>query len=290
MAPAVKPVVQISKPVVTEEEPPVVASPTMERRGSSQQQPTVKKLLSTTATEDSNQETAASLASGKRRGKLGVKKVSVKFDEMEEKAKQEAGRLAELERQGLLDQQAEERKKQEEIQRRQQQHSAALSSSSSVVKTKSEAPAPARPGFGAIAGAPSAPKSSSSIANSYQPEETGARSKFASAKAISSDMYFERGAHAPSDPEALSRLQQFSGQKSISSAQFYGQEEDPARPGSSVDVREFTGAADALVKDFAKTFVSEAKADLENVKQFAMTGASKLQDFLRDVSQSSGRY
>ena len=58
------------------------------------------------------------------------------------------------------------------------------------------------------------------------------QSKFGSAKGISSDMYFGRGLHAE-DENAGARASQFTGQSSISSAQYFGHpEEDQGYDGS----------------------------------------------------------
>jgi ADP-ribosylation factor GTPase-activating protein 2/3 len=60
-------------------------------------------------------------------------------------------------------------------------------------------------------------------------EDSGAREKFGNAKAISSDMYFGRNAHAPADADTSMKLNQFSGASSISSEQFYGRDEGSSR-------------------------------------------------------------
>lgn len=131
------------------------------------------------------------------------------------------------------------------------------------------------------------------------PDETGARSKFGNAKSISSDMYFERGVHAPMDNEASMRLQQFNGAQSISSAQFYNRDEaELNRKALPTDLSQAVDVAESLAKDFAKTFISQAKDDINTVRPFkavlalifhfqvtqaAQIGANKLQDFIRDL-------
>ena len=117
-------------------------------------------------------------------------------------------------------------------------------------------------------------------------EEVGARSKFGNAKSISSDMYFERGAHAPMDAEASMRLNQFAGQQSISSAQFYGRDEEDMmqrRAAGNVAMGDVLDNAEVIAKDFARTFISQAKDDIQTVSQVAQVGAAKLQDFIRDL-------
>jgi ADP-ribosylation factor GTPase-activating protein 2/3 len=274
------PVSAPAKPT-TNEDDEVAVSAVADRRPSGQQGNVKKLLLSSTNDDAGSGETKST--GTKRKGKLGVKKVQgIKFDEMEEKAKEEAQRLEALSKQGLLE---EERKRNEKME------VPSVGSTTTVKQVHqsteqrgfgaSSAP-PQRPGFGATVGAAPTPKQSSSSGSSNNyPEETSARSKFGGAKAISSDMYFGRNAHAPADPEQSARLQTFSGQTSISSAQFYGRDED------EMSGRNSAGNPDDLVKNFAKTFVSEAAADLENVKNLASVGAAKFQDFLKNVASSS---
>lgn len=96
-------------PVQAQSSPVETSTETQERRPSvgSSSQPSsasVNKMLSSTAT------TSTGLSSGARakKGKLGVKKVAISFDEMEAKAKEEAQRREELEKQGRLNLEAEQ--------------------------------------------------------------------------------------------------------------------------------------------------------------------------------------
>ena len=58
-------------------------------------------------------------------------------------------------------------------------------------------------------------------------EPTHARTNFANAKGISSDMYFGRGLHDPNRAaEDQQRLAQFSGATAISSSAYFGRDED----------------------------------------------------------------
>jgi ADP-ribosylation factor GTPase-activating protein 2/3 len=58
---------------------------------------------------------------------------------------------------------------------------------------------------------------------------TTARDRFGGQKAISSDMFFERGAYDPDTvSEGRARLAQFQGATSISSNQYFGREEEEA--------------------------------------------------------------
>lgn len=73
------------------------------------------------------------------------------------------------------------------------------------------------------------------------PESSEARMKFASAKAISSDMFFGREQDA--EYEARSRLQQLSSSTSISSADLFG-DSDSVNPGAGVSLGNVIPSAD----------------------------------------------
>ena len=58
-------------------------------------------------------------------------------------------------------------------------------------------------------------------------EQTTAREKFGSQKAISSDQFFGRNNYdSKAQAEASSRLQSFSGATAISSSQYFGRDEE----------------------------------------------------------------
>lgn len=74
--------------------------------------------------------------------------------------------------------------------------------------------------------APNSPGPSSTASPSLD-ESNYARTNFGAQKAISSDMYFGRGVHDPTrSAEAQARLAQFNGATSISSAAYFGREEE----------------------------------------------------------------
>ena len=80
-------------------------------------------------------------------------------------------------------------------------------------------------------------------------------------------MYFERGNHAPMDSATAMRLQQFTGSQSISSAQFYGRDETNMKSTSgTADIGQVVNVAETLAKDFASTFISQAKDDIQTVR------------------------
>lgn len=185
----------------------------------------------------------------KRKGKLGVKKVEISFDDIEQKAKEEAKRREELEKQGLLEMNATNNTANNSSSDKANGFSSRLAYQEPLSPTSTTAASTAdrlglgasssfgaqgAGGFGSLGfgatgpavAAASGKSTSSANSSSQQPEETGARQKFAGAKAISSDMYFQRDAHAPADAESTLKLQKFQGQSSISSAQFYDRNED----------------------------------------------------------------
>ena len=118
---------------------------------------------------------------------------------------------------------------------------------------------------------------------------TTARDRFGSQKAISSDMYFERGAYDPtSAAEGRVRLQQFQGATSISSNQYFGREEEEAAAegsdgllgdGSLAGLE--TAARDAVTRIMANP-------DVQNLGDSLRSGALKVCDpFSRDICKTN---
>ncbi|KAI3634563.1 hypothetical protein MIR68_007474 [Amoeboaphelidium protococcarum] len=301
-----------------QQQQPVVAQQEVEQRmrlvhaEDDQQQQNMKKMLSATSPVEktSNDDVSAgmniiqgqsqsassssAITTTKKKGKLGVKKVQgISFEEMEKKAKEEANRLEELQKQGLLEAQMrkEQAEKEAQAQAQRQQEMKASGMSTSTQSQSNTAPKPVKLGFGMTANPAamqqqanrSSVSSFGSVGQSQYdvPSSDSAQNKFKNAKSISSDMYFERGNHAPADAESQQRLQQFRGQNSISSAQYYGRDEDELSNGPKINnLNDVIGNADVLVKDFAKTFVSQAQADIGTVKSMAKSGVDKLQEYL----------
>lgn len=114
---------------------------------------------------------------------------------------------------------------------------------------------------------------------------TTARDRFGSQKAISSDMYFERGAYDPtSAAEGRVRLQQFQGATSISSNQYFGREEEEAAAegsdgllgdGSLAGLE--TAARDAVTRIMANP-------DVQNLGDSLRSGALKVCDRFHEIS------
>lgn len=108
-------------------------------------------------------------------------------------------------------------------------------------------------------------------------EETFARNKFGSQKAISSDEFFGRNAYdSNAQSEARTRLQGFQGATSISSNQYFGREEEPELLGN-----DNYSDLEATARDLARRFANTSGEDLENITQALGQGAAKLQDALR---------
>lgn len=115
---------------------------------------------------------------------------------------------------------------------------------------------------------------------------TTARDRFGGQKAISSDMFFERGAYDPaSAAEGRVRLQQFQGATSISSNQYFGREEEEMvaegsdgllGDGSLAGIE--TAARDAVTRIMANP-------DVQNLGESLRSGALKLSDYLAQMSE-----
>eukprot|EP01133_Synstelium_polycarpum_P008922 gene8922-10454_t len=89
-----------------------------------------------------------------------------------------------------------------------------------------------------------------------------ARVNFSSAKSISSKQYFGDD-QDQQDPEKNARLSKFSGATSISSAQYYDRDETPT-------------IYDMRASDLAKQFVYTAKTDFKNISTIVMDSSKKL--------------
>lgn len=142
-----------------------------------------------------------------------------------------------------------------------------------------------RLGFGGMPSAqPAAPKKY--VAPVADDAPTTARDRFGNQKAISSDMYFERGSYDPtSAAEGRVRLQQFQGATSISSNQYFGREEEEmAAEGSDGLLGDGslagleTAARDAVTRIMANP-------DVQNMGESLRSGALKLSDYLAQMSE-----
>ncbi|KAJ3356208.1 ADP-ribosylation factor GTPase activating protein, ER-Golgi transport [Allomyces javanicus] len=110
---------------------------------------------------------------------------------------------------------------------------------------------------------------------------SAAQTRFSGAKSISSDQYFQRGAHQPTSAEDQARLSQFAGASSISSAAYFGR---PEESGPDSPRAEY-GALEESAKDFARKVASQAAQDLTALKSLAADAASKLSQTLNDMNR-----
>jgi ADP-ribosylation factor GTPase-activating protein 2/3 len=113
---------------------------------------------------------------------------------------------------------------------------------------------------------------------------TTARDRFGTQKAISSDMFFERGTYDPSTvSEGRARLAQFQGATSISSNQYFGREEEEALAQASDGGMLGDGSLVGL-ENAARDAVSRimANPDVQNLGESIRSGALKVcHPFLR---------
>lgn len=123
-----------------------------------------------------------------------------------------------------------------------------------------------------------------------------ARRKFGDQKAISSDMYFERGNYdSQANTEAQDRLQKFSGATAISSNAYFGRDEpDPDDPDAefedewhSTDNGWSNGdfaELEATAKDYYNRFMSNP--DVQSGLDSLRSGAMKLSQYLEDAARN----
>lgn len=107
---------------------------------------------------------------------------------------------------------------------------------------------------------------------------TAARERFGNQKAISSDMYFERGAYDPdSVSEGRARLAQFQGATSISSNQYFGRDEEETLSQGSDGGLLGDGSLSGL-ENVARDTVSRimANPDVQNLGDSIRSGALKV--------------
>jgi hypothetical protein len=107
---------------------------------------------------------------------------------------------------------------------------------------------------------------------------TTARDRFGGQKAISSDMFFERGSYdAATASEGRTRLAQFQGATSISSNQYFGREEEEALSQAS-DGGMLGDSSLAGLENAARDAVSRiiTNPDVQNLGESIRSGALKV--------------
>lgn len=112
-------------------------------------------------------------------------------------------------------------------------------------------------------------------------EPTTARDKFGGQKGISSDMFFGRGSYDPAaTAEAQQRLQSFQGATSISSAQYFGRDEEEESMMRSGSGEGLLGGGEGLerLESVAKDAIQRvlSNPDVQNVGESIRTGALKV--------------
>ncbi|KZV61533.1 ArfGap-domain-containing protein [Peniophora sp. CONT] len=262
--------------------------------------------LGSTSTTPTTTTTGGGAVKKGKLGGLGAKKAGpVDFAEAERKAQEEAERIKQLgydrEREA-----AEEKARQEaaklEINKSRAQPSIGKAPSTSSSTSAPVAPKPngsgqdmnrlgmgmKRLGFGGVpAAAGAAGASSGSRSPAVDDAPTAARDRFGNQKAISSDMYFQRGDYdANTVAEGQQRLQQFKGATSISSAQYYGRDEEEEaamRQGDGV----LGDGSLAGLENAARDAVARVMAnpDVQNLGESLRTGALKLSDYLAQMGE-----
>ncbi|KAK4125955.1 ARF GTPase activator-like protein [Parathielavia appendiculata] len=240
------------------------------------------------------------LGAKKVTSKLGAKKlggdVAIDFDEAEKKAKEEAERIEKL----GYDPNAEEEAPAKAAAAKPESCAALISPTpvspargsygSSKTREKSAAEVErlgmgvTRLGFGQV-GRPAAAQKSAGGFGSVGPikataeddEETYARKKFGTQKAISSDEFFGKGMfEAGAQAEAKSRLHNFDGAQAISSNAYFGRPE--REEGAGV---EDYGDLESAAKDMVRRFGITAADDLEKLTELLGDGAGRLQGAIR---------
>ncbi|KAJ7085213.1 hypothetical protein B0H15DRAFT_379731 [Mycena belliarum] len=153
----------------------------------------------------------------------------------------------------------------------------------------------ARLGFGALPSASTSAASSAALnpgitrGGAAEADETrAARDKFGGQKAISSDMYFGRGAYdAAAQEEAQSRLKSFAGRTGIGSDEYFGREEEAANFNASGGNNMLSSDSSlAGLESTARDVIGRvlANPDVQNVGDSIRSGALKLSDYLAQLS------
>lgn len=294
-----------SRPTPPPSAPRTVTSASLRSNGSASSASTPTSSTARTTTKGSARLGAVSTSSGSsaRPAKLGAKKAvaTINFEQAEAKARAEEEHAKELELKA-------QREAEEEQARRAAVAAASPQTSTSTTAAATSSKTASNPsstkaaggqdverlgigfkrlGFGATAAPASAPAARRATAAEDSP--TTAREKFGSQKAISSDMYFERGSYDPASvSEAKTKLAQFQGATSISSSQYFGREEGEDEEGDAGN-GSFTGneslsALESATRD-AVTRVF-AREDVQNAAESIRAGALKVCILLVSIVRS----
>ena len=135
-----------------------------------------------------------------------------------------------------------------------------------------------RLGFGSVPATSAAPTSKSSTPD-VDDAPTTARERFGNQKAISSDMFFSRGAYDPQAvAEGQARLAQFQGATSISSSQYFGRDEEEEMAMAHANQSLLGDGSLAGFETAARDAVARVMAnpDVQQLSETLRTGALKV--------------
>ncbi|KAK3903279.1 hypothetical protein C8A05DRAFT_32999 [Staphylotrichum tortipilum] len=247
------------------------------------------------------------LGAKKVTSKLGAKKlggdVVIDFDEAEKKAKEEAERIEKLGYDPNAEEEAPKKAAGKSdagaaiisptpISPARGSYGSSHSREKSAAEVERLGMGMGRLGFGQVGKPAVAAKSAGGFgsvgpikASAQDDDETYARKKFGTQKAISSDEFFGKGMfEAGAAAEAKSRLAGFEGAQAISSNAYFGRAEDDEGSlgggGGGGGVDDY-GDLESAAKDFVRRFGITAADDLENLTHLLGEGAGRLQGAVR---------
>ncbi|KAF7308265.1 Arf-GAP domain-containing protein [Mycena chlorophos] len=294
------PVLGKAKPTPTSTPPPQAQSPPPAVVAPTPVAPKQPRLGLAAAPKGLNSAAPLKLGAGSKKGKLGAQKATpVSFAEAERRAREEEERAKALgyEREAAEAAAAAATVIQPAIATPITPAASASSSSTTPAQPQAK-PAFVRLGFGALPTAATASANAAAASAHLNPgirktpvvddAPTTARDRFGNQKAISSDMYFNRGAYdAEAQAEAQERLKSFSGRNAIGSDEYFGREEDPLDgPGGGAGATYLQDTSLAGLEVSARDAISRvlANPDVQNVGESIRMGALKLSDYLAQVS------
>jgi len=295
--PAKKPSTPTPKPAAAPAAPKAAAPPVV---GTPRATPAPKFVAASPQTSRPSSAASTTTTTGTRaaaagKTKLGAKRAGapINFADAQRKAQEEEERAK--------NQRAEEETRQREEAAAAEAAAAAAAAAPADSPVKDKAPALAAPkpkhargtsqemerlgmGMRKIGfGTPAAPAPTARSGSAAADDTDYARKKFGTQKAISSDMYFERGDFsANAQTEAKERLQNFSGATSISSNQYFGRDEpdeDDLQGGGAGGNADWEGAARDAVQRLM------ANPEVQNAADSIRAGAMKLSEYLATMGE-----
>lgn len=248
-----------------------------------------RRMANRTAASNAKKSILSSKGSGPRNSRLAARKINkqddIDFDAIEKKAKEEA---EEAKRLGYK---PEETVSTELLPVAAESKPAGLSLNSRKDSASGAPPPPIKEttqqfqklGFGMSKGTNAT--TSENTKKYKEVKYTGeVTNKYGSQKGISSDEFFGRGPRFDENAkaEAQSKLQAFGGAQSISSASYFGEDEQHAEQGRGRSVSGGFGDLENTAREFASRFSGNTNQDIEVLKDALEDGANKLGTYLRD--------